>query len=330
MPKTVHPDPREAQVRAPPGLFRQFQGEVRVLGISRRLAPEIATWHTKIRHLGDALHPARLVPYLWNVTPGGGPKPFALRPDSKRRAGHMVGAQESWRELRAQGALIDEAARAAPGRRRLEVVPEATIAAKKPLGLVWVLTPSYSITTAGLKEVLEGKAEVKIGGQSCAGSPACVVLYAGGGMQEGCLEGMERIRELYPSVPLLVLGSKLDLGLAWAALKNGADGFVHAQMHPAQVLSAVEVVQRGELAAPRQLLRYFFSQNENPKNGDLTVRQREILEMVVEGLSNAEIAGQLYLSESTIKQHLRGAYKELGVRNRTQAAKAMRDPAGGV
>jgi DNA-binding NarL/FixJ family response regulator len=52
--------------------------------------------------------------------------------------------------------------------------------------------------------------------------------------------------------------------------------------------------------------------------------------MVVEGLSNAEIAGQLYLSESTIKQHLRSAYKELGVRNRTQAAKAMRDPAGGV
>jgi DNA-binding NarL/FixJ family response regulator len=55
----------------------------------------------------------------------------------------------------------------------------------------------------------------------------------------------------------LVLGSQLDLALAWAALKNGADGFVHAQMHPAQVLSAVEVVQKGELAAPRQLLRYF-------------------------------------------------------------------------
>jgi transposase len=43
--------------------------------------------------------------------------------------------------------------------------------------------------------------------------------------------------------------------------------------------------------------------------------------MVVEGLSNAEIAGRLYLSESTIKQHLRAVYKELGVRNRTEAAK---------
>jgi DNA-binding NarL/FixJ family response regulator len=234
-------------------------------------------------------------------------------------------------ELRAQGAQLDAAARAAPGRhRRLEAVREATSAANKPLGLVWVLSPSYSITTEGLKKALEGKAEVKIGGQSCAGSPSCVVLYAGGGMQEGYLNGMGRVRELYPGVPLLVFGSQLDLELAWAALKNGADGFVHAQMHPARVVRAVEVVQKGELAAPRQLLRYLMSQNENPKIGELSARQREILEIVVEGMSNAEIARRLFLSESTIKQHLRAAYKVLGVRNRIQAANTMRDHARGV
>src|SRR5215208_1420813 len=233
-------------------------------------------------------------------------------------------------ELRAQGAQLDAAARAAPPRRHLEAVPGATSAAK-PLGLVLVLTPSYSITTEGLKKILEGKAEVKIGGESCAGSPSCVVLYAGGMQEEGCLEGMGRIRELYPGVPLLVLGSQLDLGLACAALKNGADGFVHAQMHPRQVLRAVEVVQKGELAAPRGLLGYYLlSENENQKIGGLSIRQQEILEMVVEGLSNAEIAGRLYLSESTIKQHLRAVYKVLGVHNRTQAAKTMREHAGGV
>lgn len=239
----------------------------------------------------------------------------------------MVGAQQRWRELRAQGAQIDAAARAEPARRHLEAVRGGTSAAK-PLGLVWVVTPSYSITTAGLKTVLEGKADVKIGAHSSASSPSCVVLYAGR-LEEGCLEGIGRIRELYPGVPLLVLGSKLDLGLACATLKNGADGFVHAMMDPAQVLRAVGVVQNGELAAPRQLLRYFLSQNEKPKIRDLPARQREILELVVEGLSNAEIARRLYLSESTIKQHLRAAYKVLGVRNRTEAAKTMRDPARG-
>jgi DNA-binding NarL/FixJ family response regulator len=240
----------------------------------------------------------------------------------------MIGAQQRWRELRAQGAQIDAAARGAPGRRHLEAVPEETSAAK-PLGLVWVLTPSYSITTEGLKKVLEGKADVKIGGEFSAGSPSCVVLYAGR-LEEGCLEGMRRIRELYPEVPLLVLGSQLDLALAFATLKQGADGFVHAMMHPAQVLRAVEVVQKGELAAPRGLLGYLMSQNENPEIGELSARQREILELVVEGLSNAQIAGHLYLSESTIKQHLRSVYKVLGVHNRTEAAKAMRDHARGV
>jgi DNA-binding NarL/FixJ family response regulator len=196
--------------------------------------------------------------------------------------------------------------------------------------LVWVVTPSFSIATAGLQKVLEGKADVRIGGEpSAATSPSCVILCAGG-MEEGCLEGMGRIRELYPGVPLLVLGSLLDLALARATLQNGADGFVHAAMHPAQVLRAVEVVQKGELAAPRQLLGYLLRQDENPNIGDISARQREILELVVEGLSNAEIGGRLYLSESTIKQHLRAVYKVLGVRNRTEAAKTMREHARGV
>src|SRR5918993_3069510 len=174
-----------------------------------------------------------------------------------------MGAEERWRELRAQGAQLDAAARAAPGRRHLEAVREGANVAKKPLGLVWVVAPSYSIAAAGLKKALQGKADVRIGGEpSAARSPSCVVLYAGG-MEEGCLESMARIRELYGGVPLVVLGSHLDLALARATLQNGADGFVHAAMHPAKVLRAVEVVQKGELAAPRQLLSYLLSQNEN-------------------------------------------------------------------
>jgi DNA-binding NarL/FixJ family response regulator len=235
------------------------------------------------------------------------------------------GSEERWRKLRAQGARLDAAARAVPGGRHLEPVREGTSAAK-PLGLVWVLT-SYPLVAAGLEKTLEGKADVRIGGDSVGdGSPSCVVLYADG-MKEGFVDGMRRVRELYPGVPLLVFGPRLDLGLAWAALKNGADGFVHAAMEGEQVLRAVEVVQKGELAAPRQLLRYLLRQDKNPNVGELSARQREVLELVVEGLSNAEIAGRLYLSESTIKQHLRAAYKLLGVRNRTEAAKTMKNHA---
>ncbi len=193
----------------------------------------------------------------------------------------------------------------------------------KPLGLVWVVT-SYPLVAAGLEKALEGKADVRIGGDSVAGSPSCVVLYADG-MKEGFVEGMGRVRGLYPGVPLLVFGPRLDLALAWAALKSGADGFVHAAMGREQVAKAVEVAQRGELVAPRQLLRYLLSQDKAPDVGALSPRQREVLELVAEDLSNAEIAGRLYLSESTIKQHLRTAYKLLGVRNRTEAARTIKD-----
>ena len=191
--------------------------------------------------------------------------------------------------------------------------------AAKPLGLVWVVAPSFSITAVGLKEALGGKADVRIGGESPTGSPSCVMLYAGG-MEEGWREGMGGIRELHPGVPLLVFGSQLDLELAWAALKQGADGFVHAQMHPAQVLRAVEVVQKGELAAPRGLLGYLLSQNENPKLGELTARGREILKLVVEGLSNAQIAARLYVSEKTVKSHVSNILGKLHLADRTQAA----------
>ena len=232
--------------------------------------------------------------------------------------------------LRAQGAYLDAAARlrSVPGERHLGLVPEWT-SADKPLGLVWVLTPSYPLIAAGLEKTLEGKADVSIGEDLGVGdgSLSCVVLYADG-MEEGFVDDMRRVRELYPGVPLLIFGPRLDLGLAWAALKNGADGFVHAAMAREQVVRAVEVVQKGELAAPRQLLRYLLSsQDEAPGLSDLTPRQREILELVGEGLSNPEIAGRLYLSESTIKQHLRATYKLLGVRNRTEAAKKIKNRA---
>jgi len=189
--------------------------------------------------------------------------------------------------------------------------------------LVWVITTSSSLLVAGLRQALQGKADIHIGGDLVAGSPSCIVLDTDD-IEVGLIDRLRRVRGLYPEVPVLVFGPRLDLALAETALKNGADGFVHAAMKPEQVVRAVEVVQKGELAAPRQLLRYFLSQEKSPDIMALSARQRDILELVMEGFTNAEIAGRLYISENTIKQHLRAAYKLLGVRNRIEAAKAMK------
>ena len=240
-----------------------------------------------------------------------------------------MGAEERWRELRARGARIDAATRAAaPGRRRLEAAREGTSAAKKPLGVVWVECPR-SVVRAGLARALEERATVYQGPKPPEDVPSCIILYANS--REGLSERLEFYREQSPDAPpIVVFGPQLDLPLARDALQAGASGFVHAEMMPDQLVRALAVATKGELVAPRELLRYVLTKDHSGDLGALSVRQREILGYVVEGLSNAEIGRRLYLSESTIKQHLRAAFRLLGVSNRTEAAKTMRDSTRGV
>lgn len=129
-----------------------------------------------------------------------------------------------------------------------------------------------------------------------------------------------------PDDACLVLYPRLDLEAAGAALKSGARGFLHAGMAPEQLARAIEVASGGELAFSRGLIEFLIGKEEAPASSldGLSARQREILGLVAEGLSNAQIGGTLYLSESTVKQHLRAAYKALGVKNRSQAARIFR------
>jgi DNA-binding NarL/FixJ family response regulator len=115
----------------------------------------------------------------------------------------------------------------------------------------------------------------------------------------------------------------VDLPLARAALRLGARGFIHAGMELDQLARAAEVAAKGEIVVPRKLLEYLIA-NEEPADLDaLTARQREILELVARGYSNARIANDLFLSESTVKQHLRATYKVLGVSDRKEAARLV-------
>jgi len=92
-----------------------------------------------------------------------------------------------------------------------------------------------------------------------------------------------------------------------------------------QIARAVEVANEGEIVAPRKLLEYLIA-NDDPADLDaLTVRQREIFQLVAQGLSNAQIAENLFLSELTVKQHLHATYKALGVSDRKEAARLIND-----
>jgi DNA-binding NarL/FixJ family response regulator len=192
----------------------------------------------------------------------------------------------------------------------------------RPLGLVWVDCPR-SVVSAGLVRALEKRATVHQGLKPPRDVPSCIILCANS--REGLSERVKFYEDLSQGAPpVVVFSPQLDLPFARDALQAGASGFVHAEMIPDQLLRAVAVAAKGELVAPRELLRYVLLKDHSGDLAALSVRQREILGYVVEGLSNAEIGRRLFLSESTIKQHLRAAYKLLGVSNRTEAANLFR------
>jgi DNA-binding NarL/FixJ family response regulator len=121
----------------------------------------------------------------------------------------------------------------------------------------------------------------------------------------------------------------------YEALRTGASGFLLKDVTAAQLVEGVRVVAAGEaMLAPtvtRRLLERFgavLPGGEEPTPlslRSLTAREREILTLLASGLSNAELAARLYLSEPTIKTHLSSIFRKLGVRDRVQAVIAAYD-----
>lgn len=192
----------------------------------------------------------------------------------------------------------------------------------KPSEVVWI-SGSLPIVVLGLKRALENTMMVHTGHDLPNRTPACIVYCSND--TKDLSQGVKHLQELNSEAPILVFGIQIDLELAKAAFKMGARGFIHAGMMPDQIARAITVASRGEIVAPRQLLENLLVEGDPVHFNILTSRQREILELLADGLSNAQIAQRLYLSESTVKQHLRAAYKTLGVNNRTEAANLFRN-----
>jgi DNA-binding NarL/FixJ family response regulator len=194
---------------------------------------------------------------------------------------------------------------------------------QEPLGLVWLECPP-PVVSLGLEKALLGMGARIHRGKAPEGSnPSLIVLCPS--EKEDIAERVGRFVSRAAGAPVVVLGLSADLRSARRALRAGARGFLHAQMPPEEVARALSDAKRGEVVLTRDLLKDLVDEEESSTDlAGLTSRQQEILGLVSEGLSNAEIARRLYLSESTVKQHLTRAYKVLDVKRRTQAAETFR------
>jgi DNA-binding NarL/FixJ family response regulator len=194
----------------------------------------------------------------------------------------------------------------------------------KPLGTIRIECP-YPVLSFALKEMLKGEAHVYEGRKPRgAQHPACVILCPNG---KDVAPEVRRLRTFMPDAAIMVFTVHMNDRLAQSALRAGASGLIHAGMRPEQIVRALRLASAGKIVVSqstvsRGLVKSLVAENP-PDLGALTPRQHEILELVCEGLSNAQIAERLFLTESTIKQHLYAAYKLLNVRNRIQAANLL-------
>ncbi|KAB2347993.1 response regulator [Actinomadura rudentiformis] len=161
------------------------------------------------------------------------------------------------------------------------------------------------------------------------------------------MDGIEATRRIVadggPSRVLVLTTFDLD-DYAYGALRAGASGFLLKDAQPDELLNGIRAVAAGDaVTAPaltRRLIATHTLQPANatptdPRYGDLTTREREVLHAIADGLNNTEISQRLVLAESTVKTHVGNVLAKIGARDRVQAVIYAYDiglvrPAGGT
>ncbi len=193
------------------------------------------------------------------------------------------------------------------------------------------------LVRAGFRAILEMEEDLEVVGEAVDGGEAVsvartlrpdVVLMD---VRMPGVDGIEATRQLLRDgdAPRVLMLTTFDLDeYVYEAMKAGASGFLLKDALRDQLVSAVRTVAAGDaLMAPALVRRLIedYVRRPAPSSGppveldDLTEREREVLVLIARGLSNAEIAGRLFVSEATVRTHVTHILAKLGLRDRVQA-----------
>jgi two-component system, NarL family, response regulator DevR len=196
------------------------------------------------------------------------------------------------------------------------------------------LLDDHEIVRRGLKELLESQGDIEVVGESGlaleatrripALRPDIAVLDAR--LPDGSgIDVCREVRSQHPEIAALILTSYDDDEALFSAIMAGAAGYVLKQVRGTDLLDTVRRVAAGQSmldpAVTRQVLdRLRKGPEEDPALAPLTPQERRILELIGEGMTNRQIAGEMYLAEKTVKNYVSALLAKLGLERRTQAA----------
>ena len=196
-----------------------------------------------------------------------------------------------------------------------------------------LIVDDHSVVREGLRAFLELQDGLDVVGEAVDGEEAIeaatrlrpnVILMDLVMPQLGGVAAMRRLREQLPEARTIVLTSFLDDDKLLPALRAGAAGYLLKNAEPHEIARAVRAAHAGEalldpVVAARLVETLAADDGQEPLDR-LTPREREVLVLIGRGFSNKRIAGELELSEKTVKTHVGHVLAKLGVTDRTQAA----------
>jgi two-component system response regulator DegU len=213
-----------------------------------------------------------------------------------------------------------------------------------------LIADDHALLREGLRRILEMEPDLQVVGEAADGQDAVqkakelrpdVILMDVNMPGGGGLEATRLVREQLPSVDVIVLTIHDDDEYVVEMINAGAKGYVLKDVEPAKVVEAIHRVHEGESFIPSDLMAKVFrefqrisayarrapmavarsgAEETGVERERLTARELEILQQIVNGQTNKEIASTLFISEKTVKNHVTNILRKLDLSDRTQAA----------
>ncbi len=196
-----------------------------------------------------------------------------------------------------------------------------------------MLVDDHALFRSGLAALLSSQDEMEVVAQADNGldavklaeevMPDLILMDINMPGSDG-LEATRIIKDRMPYVKIVMLTASDENDLLFEAVKAGAQGYLLKHLDPEQFLAELSAQVRGEASISGdvaiKIIRAFSAHDVERQQTQLTARELEVLKLVGEGFSNRDIASRLFISENTVKNHLRNILQKLHFENRVQAA----------